>query len=413
MSEPARPSVALLTPRGRGGIAVLALAGAGSSDVLSRVFRSRGEKPPAPGEIVLGRLEDRSGLVDEVLAARPVAPEETAEERIEIGCHGGPGVARRALAALVGAGALEKSPGELERSFSRRDTIEHEALERAPLALTELAAKVLLSQAAGKLSSRIDSLLERIAREGKTGELEDELLALEKTAKLGIACWRPPRVALSGRPNAGKSTLFNALLGRERAIVSSEPGTTRDAIEEASSQDGLPVSLVDLAGARDSEDPIERQGVRRGAEEAQMASLELLVVDISVAQDEGTRAFVAERASGAPGRTIAVLTKRDLLSPELRAHARTRIAAALPESVRVLEVSAKTGEGLSALRRALVSHLAGTSEPEALALEAVVTTERQRALLERARLVLSRGERDAAVSHMKTIKAGEPEPLST
>ncbi len=337
--------VSLLTPEGRGGIALLEVEG--GARVLARLFR----RPlPALQCLALGELADDRGTIDEVLVAR------TAEDRFEIGCHGGPAVARRALAAFVEAGAVEGAA-----STGGASPVAREARELLPRAETELAAKVLLAGLSGALAAQLERL----------EPTEAGLAALVESARLGIACARPRRVVLAGRPNAGKSTLFNALLGRDRAIVSPEPGTTRDAIEEPCSIDGLPVLLADLAGTRESADEVEQAGVARGLERASAADLVLVVVDASAPW---------EKLPVQPGRGIVVLAKRDLLTTEGRAHLRHRIARDLPEGLAAVEVSAKTGTGLAALKAAIVRELAGSVELG----RPVLFTERQRALAERA-----------------------------
>lgn len=366
--------VALLTPAGRGGIALLEIAGGG--DILARVF----SRPlPARGALALGRLADASGPIDEVLVAR------TGEDRFEIGCHGGPAVARRALAALTALGAAESEPAPGPGS-----RIQAEARALLPLAETDLAAKVLLAGLSGELEEK----LSRLPLD------EASLVALVASGRLGMACSRPPCVALVGRPNAGKSTLFNALVGRERAIVSPVPGTTRDAIEETCSLGGVAVRLLDLAGIRESVDDVERAGVARGLERARTADLSLAVVDASAPWERP----VIE------GRALVVLAKRDLLPAEARAHLRHRIARDLPEGVPVVEVSARTGTGLEGLRAAIVRELVGPArEGPAAPAEPVLFTERQLGHATRALEALRGGSVERARRELEDMR-GEPWP---
>jgi tRNA modification GTPase len=373
--EPATARVALLTPAGRGGIALLEIAGGGH--ILARVF----SRPlPARGALALGRLADASGPIDEVLVAR------TGEDRFEIGCHGGPAVARRAVAALTALGATESEPAAEPGS-----RIQVEARALLPLAETELAAKVLLAG----LSGELDEKLARLSLD------ESSLAAIVASARLGMACVKPPSVALLGRPNAGKSTLFNALLGRERAIVSPVPGTTRDALEETCSLGGVPVRILDLAGIRESADEVEQAGVARGLERARAADLSLAVVDASAAWEKPEGRLL-------PGRAIIVLAKRDLLSAEGRAHLRHRIARDLPEGVSVVEVSARTGTGLEGLRAAIVRELVGLAPVDVVA-QPVLFTERQLGHATRALEALRGGSVEHARQELADMR-GEPWP---
>ncbi len=366
--------VALLTPPGRGGIALLEIAGGEgipAGETLAKVFK----RPlPGLGALALGALADERGPIDEVLVAR------VAEDRFEIGCHGGPAVTRRALAALEAAGAHVTDAGAM--AGPQPGAIRAEARTLLPLAETDLAAKVLLAGLSGALEAELDAL-----------PLEEPVLErLVDSSRLGIACWRPPRVALVGAPNAGKSTLFNALLGRDRAIVSPEPGTTRDALEERCSLGGVPVTLVDLAGLRESEDAIEQAGVARAGERAREADLRLVVVDAS---QPWVTPFLGPR-------TVLVLNKRDLLDAEARAHVRHRIAREVPAGLAVIEVSAKTGTGLEGVKAAIVGELAGSAGEGG---GPVLFTERQRDHAERALEALRAGSPGEARARLGAIKA--------
>jgi tRNA modification GTPase len=198
-----------------------------------------------------------------------------------------------------------------------------------------------------------------------------------------------------GRPNAGKSTLFNALVGRDRAIVSPVPGTTRDALEETCSLGGVPVRILDLAGVRESVDEIERAGMARGIERGRAADLTLAVVDAAAPWEPPVL----------PGHSVIVLAKRDLLTAENRAHLRHRIARDLPEGVTVVEVSARTGSGLEALRATIVRELVGPEAEEG----PVLFTERQLGHATRALEALRAGSADHARREL-SIMRGEPWP---
>jgi tRNA modification GTPase len=376
--------VSLLTPPGRGGIALLEVAGSETGRVMASVFR----RPlPAVGALAVGPIADEKGPIDEVLVAR------VAEDKVEIGLHGGPAVARRALAALSAHPACNAHPEPVEGESKGPRA---EAQARLPLAETELAAKVLLAGLAGELEARLEKL----------PLTEAALEALVDSARLGIACSRPPRIALVGAPNAGKSTLFNALLGTERAIVSPEPGTTRDALEESCSLGGVPVRFVDLAGIRESADEIEQAGVARSREHSRGSDLRLVVIDLAAPLDSGRFAALARGERSATGRTVVVLNKRDLLDPEARSHARHKIARELPEGVACIEVSAKAGTGLEALKAAVVSELVGSTSLD----RPILYTERQRAHASRALAHSKANDTNAARAAIRDIMRGEPWP---
>jgi len=387
------PRVALLTPVGRGGVAVVALVGAGAGAVLERAFRGK-RGLPASGRIALGELVQGTAVVDEVLLARVESAAAGDEDRFELGCHGGPGVARQVVAALVAAGAREVAARELDAPAS--DATVREARAILPSVATELAARVLAHAAAGALGKRVGELEAEVAA-GDLQKIQGELAALEATARFGLACAEPPAVALLGRPNAGKSSLLNALAGRERAIVSPEPGTTRDVLEETVALAGLPVRLLDLAGVRASEDAVERAGVARGLERAGQAALRLLLVDAS----EPLAPAVGELAASAP--LVLVLTKRDLVAPEKLAPLAEKIARDLGRELETVAVSALRGEGLDELARAIVRALVGATDLEALAREPALFTERQLERVRGARAALARGDRDAAAREMKGL----------
>ena len=354
-------------------------------------------------------LHEPADRLDEVVAAVFRAPRSyTREDVVEISCHGGALPARRILAALLAAGARLARPGEFTlRAFlnGRLDLVQAEAVADLIQAETERARALALSQLSGELSKRLAALEERITDalsevEARVDFAEDvggievpehvvqaiasvdaDLAAMLAGAALARAVREGVRVPLVGRPNAGKSSLFNALLGEARAIVTPLPGTTRDRVSEAIEIAGVRVTLSDTAGMRDARDPIEALGVERTRAALADASVVVWVVDGATALEDADRQMAGE-LNGA--RVVGALNKCDLPGAVDRAE----VAGMLNGSAgRVVPLSAMRGDGLAALREALAEALgADRSEGGALA----VSNARHVEALERAREALGR-----------------------
>ncbi|MCO5168932.1 MAG: GTP-binding protein [Planctomycetes bacterium] len=356
-------------------MALLGLEGPGAAGVVARLLR---RELPATGRVAAGLLVDLAGEpVDEVLVAR------SAPDAFEVGCHGGPAVVTRVVAALVAAGAREApaAPGGAPLDLTAAtDRPAMEALALLPAALTELGCRVLLAQAHGALARATRDLAARLDAELAAAQAGvDALLA---TWPLGRALTAPPSVVLVGAVNAGKSSLLNALLGHERVLVSPEPGTTRDAVEEVAVLDGVPARVSDTAGQREARDPVEAAGVSRAVAVAAGADLRVAVVDAALAGADLREALARARAA-APPRMVA-LTKADLLDAAIRA-AVLEAAADLAPTL----VSARSGEGVAALRGRLRRALTGPP----LADDApVLFTSRQQGLAAGAARALHRGD---------------------
>ncbi|MCA8921847.1 MAG: 50S ribosome-binding GTPase [Planctomycetes bacterium] len=342
----ATPELQLLTAEGAGGVALLRISGAGASAVLRRAFLSG--RWPEVGEVAYGELQDLAGArVDDVLVTR------VGEERYELGCHAGPAVQRRVLAALQAAGARPGSP-----PATLADEVE-EALGRA---LSERACRLLLAQ---------PELWERaLELPGDLDAARAQVAALERSA-VSRRLLEPCQVALRGAPNAGKSSLLNALVGRTRAVVSDAPGTTRDAVRALALVDGLPVLLVDTAGDRDTGDALERAGIERARRASRSAALRLVVVD---GREQGDPSWLHDEAEP----RLVVRSKADLVAPEARAPGRW--------------VSALEGEGLAELAQTLAEQLA----PEECLGGACVFTDRQAGWVRRAAAALEAEDLAAA-----------------
>ena len=392
------PIVALATPPGRSALALLRLSGTGAFDVAARCLRPFFSAPP--------RTARRARLVhpasgeplDEVLTACFPGPRSfTGEDLVEVTTHGGLLVPAACVAAFVLAGARPAQPGEFTRRAllnGKLDLLQAEATGDLIDAGSPAQRRRALQQLDRGLSQRLETLRVELLQlealiaydidfpEEDEGPVEPErvrgawevvrgcLANLLATAPEGERLHEGALLVIAGRPNAGKSSLFNALLGRERAIVTEVPGTTRDAIEAAAVIEGFPFRLVDTAGLRASEDRIERLGIEVSRKYLTAADL-ILFCD---AADEG-------RGSGNPGEretflaactapVVIVRTKADLL-PIPR-----------PPSP-VPAVSAVTGEGLDALKRRLAEVAFGRLL-ELGDVEPVVTRARHRLALERA-----------------------------
>jgi tRNA modification GTPase len=322
----------------------------------------------------------RGEAVDRGLAVFFKAPASyTGEDMAELHCHGGQETVRAALEAVLAAGAGLAEPGEFtKRAFlnGRMDLTQAEAVMDLVSSRAEGARRLALGQLEGRLGRRVteiqDALLSLLAEievtvdypeedlEERTsaGCLErlagvsDELSALLKTARAGRAMREGVRCAIVGRPNAGKSSLLNALLGEDRAIVTAKPGTTRDTLDAEANILGLPVVFTDTAGIRHSRDEIELLGVERARRALTTASLALLVLDGTAELAPDDRA-IRDAAGEIP--LIAVLSKADLqqkLAPE-------GVKAAL-SCMAALPVSALTGQGVEALQKLIFGACAGS-----------------------------------------------------
>ncbi|MCG7362137.1 tRNA uridine-5-carboxymethylaminomethyl(34) synthesis GTPase MnmE [Roseomonas sp. ACRSG] len=377
---------ALASGAGRAAIAVLRLSGTGCGAVLQRLA---GRLPP-PRMASLRRLRaPTSGeVLDEALVLWFPGPRSyTGEDSAELHLHGGRAVLEGVSAALLVYGARPAEPGEFTRRAFLNNRLDLTAAEGiADLIDAETAAqrRQALRQAGGALAERYAGWATRLTRQlahqeaaiefaedGLPNSLEDEMragaaaLAAEirrhlddggRGERLREGLW----AAILGAPNAGKSSLLNALAGREAAIVSATAGTTRDVVEVRLELGGVPVLLADTAGLRDTADEIEAEGVRRARRRAEEADLVIAVFAADVPPDAGTLAMVA------PG-TVVVANKTDLAS------APAEIGGVAP-----LAVSARSGEGLDALREALA---AAASARAGLSAEAGLTRPRHRAAL--------------------------------
>src|SRR5881398_2347533 len=318
---------AIATPLGEGGLAVIRLSGPQALAIADRSFLPVGKTSSQPSAapthtIHYGRIVRQGGTVDEVLLSVMRAPRTfTREDVVEITCHGGILSAKTVLDTVLENGARLAEPGEFtKRAFlnGRLDLTQAEAVADLIHSRTELALAAANEQLAGKLSQRInqlrDDLMKTLAHveahidfpdEDIAPDTKDKLVsrledaerfidALLRTASEGQILRRGIRAAIIGRPNVGKSSLLNQLLGRDRAIVSPIPGTTRDTIEETANIRGLPVVFVDTAGLREAGDEIEVEGIRRSREALAKAELILHVLDASEPLTQADENYLAD-----------------------------------------------------------------------------------------------------------------------
>lgn len=367
---------AIATALGEGGVAVLRLSGTEAVAVAEMLARPRGKLAEAPTHTVHHAWlhdPDSGRLLDEALVTVMRAPRTyTGEDVVEIGVHGGAIPARRVLRALLAAGARLAERGEFtKRAFlnGRMDLAQAEAVVDLVSARTERAADAALSALAGRLAVRTleleGRLLDLLTRLEVNLDFSDEVetVGSQEIGRSLAACRaeieeirrRAPwsrrlregaTVVLVGRPNVGKSSLFNALLQDERALVSEEPGTTRDWLEAWIDVEGVPVRLVDTAGARRTDAALEAEGVRRAARQEASADLRLVVLDVANRPGPEDEEILA-RTRG--GMRLIVWNKADL-SPNGSAVGGVG-SLSQGEGETAIRVSALTGDGVEDLRR--------------------------------------------------------------
>ena len=329
---------AIATPGGSGGIGVVRMSGPESLWIARRVTRRTLDPRPRYAHLV-GVYDGNGDLIDQALLLFMPGPRSyTGEDVAELSCHGGPVALRRVLDSLLAAGARPAGPGEFTlRAFlnGRLDLAQAEAVADLVAAPTPAALAVAANQLAGRLSDAVGEMrtacLDLLAQlEAEVDFDADEVPPMDRgvlassleslhqrlqdalsTAGRGIMQRHGVRVALVGSPNVGKSSLMNALLRTDRAIVTEIPGTTRDVLEESFDLDGVPIVLSDTAGLRETHDPVETLGVERSSRALESADAVVLVLDASrplLGNDQSAAARVRRAAKP----TIVALNKRDL-----------------------------------------------------------------------------------------------------
>jgi tRNA modification GTPase len=404
--------VAISTPAGRGGIGVVRLSGPQAREIVAPLVRLR--HPLAAGHARFAELMDLSGgakttadpsgmtnnktgtdeaereteprVLDEAVVTLFAAPNSyTGEDVVEIAAHGAPVLLEYIVRQCCAGGARLAEPGEFtQRAFlaGRIDLTQAEAVHDLIGSVTLEQARVAARQMGGALAKTVAPVKAELV--GLIAEMEagidfaeddidvmpshhiasqiaairTPLVALERSFAYGRVVREGFRMAIVGRPNAGKSSLFNRLVERDRAIVTAAPGTTRDTVSERVSMEGIPVELIDTAGLREGTDEAERMGIARSREAMAEADVVLLVVDATVGISQEDRAVLEQGASG--GSSVLVAWNKSDLVAEVRG---SRFAVRGSESgdreVQTISTSALTGEGIGELRAAIVGAVAG------------------------------------------------------
>ncbi len=367
---------ALATAPGEGAISVVRVSGPQSLMIADRIFSGKGAPPsqqPA-NSFKHGFVSGADGVADEVILLLYHAPHSyTREEAIEIQGHGGSAAAQRILRAVLDAGARLAEPGEFtKRAFlsGRIDLLQAEAVIDLIRARTDRAAQSALEQLSGTLSLSFGHLYDTTLAlaadlettldfsedelpESVTNDIEAKLKQLESEFKTLLSSWHEGHllregalVVIAGKPNAGKSTLLNALLGKDRAIVTSLPGTTRDTIEEQMVINGFPVRLTDTAGLRESTCEIETAGIRRTRDTLSHAELVIYLIDGSAPRDpyDSDQLTALHKKS-----VITAVSKSDLINND------TYQPSAPDQSV--IYISAIKNDGITELKRQIIAKL--------------------------------------------------------
>lgn len=410
---------AISTPLGAGAIGIVRLTGPEAIAICDGVFA--GARVSSLAEVASHTLNhgvivdpESGGAVDEVLVAVMRAPATyTREDVVEVNCHGGAVAQQQILSLFLSRGARLASPGEFtRRAFlnGRIDLAQAESVAQIIAARTEAGLKVAMAQLGGVLSDEIRSQRQDILRvlaaieadidfadedieqldrrevEAKLAEVAGAIGQLVDSAFVGQVLSEGVRTAIVGKPNVGKSSLLNALLMRDRAIVTEIPGTTRDTIEEIINIGGIPLKLIDTAGLRPAGDAVEQIGVERSRQAIREADLVLCLLDGSQPEDDHDRALIA---SLDPAKTIFIINKADCFRGQPPRFNR----ALLPSPAAV--ISALTRQGVTELKESISERVVGGALPDPGS--AIVTRERHRQLLTDASASITRASQGLRV----------------
>jgi tRNA modification GTPase len=365
-----------------GAIAVIRVSGKESINICDRFFSPLDKQVKLSDQkgytVIFGEIRSGDSIIDEVLLTVFKSPHSyTGEDSAEISCHASPYIIRKIMELLINNGAISANPGEFtQRAFfnGKMDLSQAEAVADIIASKTSISHKIALNQMRGGFSSEISMLRKELLNFASLIELEldfgeedvefadrnklKEIIIkvkaisdnLANTFLLGNALKNGVQVAIIGKPNSGKSTLLNALLMEERAIVSEIPGTTRDTIEDTLVINGVEYRFIDTAGLRETADPIELMGIRKTYEKVMQASVILLIDEISdSAESINLRAqSIREKISKTDKRLIILINKTDTDRADSQNKLRQKIK--LGETDRLLFISAKKKTGLDELR---------------------------------------------------------------
>lgn len=434
----------IVTPLGEGGIGKVMVSGPNAFTIVNKIFTGKGIadlQNAVNQKLYYGYIHDKGQRLDEVILH--IIKKEgsfTGEDIVEINCHGGIRVVMRIYECLQSSGA-EGVPWDalLQQSFenNKMDFVQKEALQAIVQANTKLGVKVLLDQHAGALSSALrqgleiiegieraflkeswyhgaiihtdqyrgeeKSLIPNLAREGREALLNEKMLSslenhircLLETASLGMALTTPQVLVILGKPNVGKSTIINAILGEERMLVHHEPGTTRDYVSELISVHGVPFEIMDTAGIRDTEDILESMGIEMALEQLQRADKVMAVFDNSRPFDQEDAEILSALSSWSKKKNaddlhqnvntykiIPVVNKCDLAARLDR----KKIESAVTQPL--YSLSARNRDRLEDLKERLVGELDTTYKP----MRPIVFTRRQYCLLAKADVVVKQAK---------------------
>lgn len=395
---------AISTPLGEGGIGIIRISGKDAIAVASKIFQSsKGVKlsDVKSHTIHYGFIIDpeTGERIDEVLVTVMRAPNTyTREDVVEINCHSGYLTLKRILDLVVCQGARLAEPGEFtKRAFlrGRIDLSQAESVIDLIRAKTEQAQKIALEHLSGKLSEKINELRDSLMRvcahveayidfpeeeidgltheqiQGEINRIKEEIKKLIEGYEEGKIYREGLRAAIVGKPNVGKSSLLNALLMKDRAIVTEIPGTTRDIIEEYVNIKGMPLKIVDTAGIREAHDLVEAEGIKRSLRAVELAELILLVLDSSRPIDSLDEEIINRVIHK---KVIVVINKKDIKSKEFQ----------LPHSLKdkpAVEISALKGDGIQQLKELIFNTtISGRYEQEGV----IVTKLRHKVALDNA-----------------------------
>ena len=374
---------AIATGLTESGVGIIRISGPESYDIISRIFRSKNGSMPKLQEshrvhygFIVHQDVSRETILDEVLVLNMKAPRSyTGEDTIEIDCHGGILMMKRILDVVLKSGARLAEPGEFtKRAFlnGRMDLTEAEAVIEVINAKNDRALKASVAQLKGSVSRRISQcrkiLLEdtayieaalddpeHIDLDGFSEKLEkdvlqvkEELTGLIESAENGRILREGIKTVILGKPNAGKSSLLNVLLGEDRAIVTDIAGTTRDTLQESLNLRGVTLNVIDTAGIRNTDDAVERIGVERALHEAKEADLVIYVVDASVKLDSSDHQII-DFISKEKKKTIVLLNKNDL-EQEVEENLMKQL---LPDTAAVISISVKQEKGIKTLEKTI------------------------------------------------------------